>query len=98
MYIYIYIYIYIEYTHPKSKSKKHKNRNIIWFNTLYNKCVASNTSREFRNLIRKNFPNRSPLPKIFNRNNKRVSYSCTSNTYQIIKGHNKNIETATALT
>ena len=44
------------------------------------------------NLITKHFPNHSPLSKIFNRNNIKVSYSCTSNMSQIIKNHNKKIE------
>ena len=80
----------LEHTAPKSKAK-HKNRNIIWFNPPYNKCVASNIGRDFLNLICKHFP----LAKIFNKNknNIKVSYSCTSNISQIIKGHNKNIET-----
>ena len=50
-------------------------------------------ARDFLNLISKDFPNYSPQAKIFNRNNIKVSYSCTSNISQIIKGRNKKIET-----
>ena len=71
---------------------KHRNRNITWFNLLYNKCVTSNISRDFLNLICKHFPNHNPLAKIFNRNNIKVSYCCTSNRSQIIKDHIKKIK------
>ena len=48
---------------------------------------------DFLNLISKHFPNHSSQAKIFTRNNIKVSYSCTSIISQIIKGHNKKIET-----
>ena len=67
-----------ESTPPKDKPK-HRSRNIIWFNPPYNKCVTSNIGRDFLNLITKHFPNNSPLSKIFNGNNSKVSYSYTSN-------------------
>ena len=81
----------VEYTSPKSKPK-HRNRNIIWFNPPYNQCIASNIGNDFLNLICKHFPNHSFLAKIFNWNNIKVIYSCTSNISQIIKGHQKKIE------
>ena len=78
----------LEFIPPKSKPK-HRNRNIIWFNPPYNNCITFNIGRDFLNLITKHFPNNSPLAKIFNRKNNKVSYSCTSNISQIIKKHNK---------
>ena len=79
----------LEFTSPKDKSK-HSNRNIIWFNPPYNKCISSNISRDFLNLISKHFPNNRPLAKIFNKNIK-FNYSCTNNMAQIIKKRNKKI-------
>ena len=45
----------------------------------------------FLQLIDKRFPPANKLYKIFNRNTVKVSYSCTQNTSQIIKGHNKKV-------
>ena len=45
----------------------------------------------FLNLIEKHFPRSSKLHKIFNKNTVKVSYSCTQNISQIIKGHSKKI-------
>ena len=42
-------------------------------------------------MINKHFPRSNKLNKIFNRNTVKVSYSCTENVTQIIKGHNKNV-------
>ena len=57
------------------------------------KFISKNLiSKHFLNQISKHFPNHSLLPKIFNRNNIKFSYICTSNISQIIKGHNKKIE------
>ena len=39
--------------------------------------------------ISKHSPNNSPLAKIFNKNNFKVSYSCTNNMAQIIKKKKK---------
>ena len=74
----------LKYTHPKGKPK-HTNRNITWYNPPYNKCVTSNIGRDFLNLITEHFPNKSSVVKIFNRNNVKISYSCSSNMSQIIK-------------
>ena len=90
MFILRYIYLSIDLSiYPKDKSK-HRSRNIIWFNPPYNKCITSNIGGDFLNLISKHFPNNSPLAKIFNKNNIKVSYSCTSNMSQIIKNTTKN--------
>ena len=42
-------------------------------------------------MIEKHFPRSSKLHKIFKKNTVKVSYSCTQNISQIIKGHNKKI-------
>jgi len=81
----------IEYT-PAKRKPNHRTRNIIWFNPPFNKSVTSNIGKIFLNLIRKHFPPNHPLAKIFNKNNLKISYSCTKNISQIIKSHNKKVE------
>ena len=53
--------------------------------------MQTNIGREFLNLIEKCFPPNHKLRKLFNRNNLKLSYSCTPNIKQIIDGHNKKI-------
>ena len=74
----------IKLTHPKVKCK-HRSRNIIWFNTHYNKCTSSNIGMDFLNLISKHISNNSHRAKIFNKNKIKISYSCTNNMAHIIK-------------
>ena len=64
---------------------KHIARSITWFNPPYNR-------RDFLDLISKHSPSHGSLAKIFNRNDIKVSYSCTRNIFQIIKSHNRKIE------
>ena len=45
----------------------------------------------FLQLIDTHFPPTNKLHKIFNRHTVKVSYSCTQNTSQIIKGDNKKV-------
>ena len=52
----------LKYTPPKNKLK-HRNRSITWFNPPYNKCVTSNISRDFLNLISKHFSYHCPKLK-----------------------------------
>ena len=80
----------LEFIPPKDKSK-HRSRNIIWFNPPYNKWITSKIGRDFLNLISKHFTNNTPLAKIFNKNNIKVSYSCTNNMSQIIKNTTKKL-------
>ena len=53
--------------------------------------MQTNIGREFLNLIEKCFAPNHKLRKLFNRNNLKLSYSCTPNIKQIIDGHNKKI-------
>ena len=77
---------------PESATNSRKRqRNIIWFNPPFSKNVQTNIGREFLNLIEKCFPPNHKLRKLFNRNNLKLSYSCTPNIKQIIDGHNKTI-------
>ena len=53
--------------------------------------VQTNIGREFLNLLSKHFPKNHKYNKIFNKNNIKVSYSCTDNLQTITKKHNRKI-------
>ena len=74
-----------------NKNKKQRERNIIWFNPPFNKNVRTNVAKTFLGLVDKHFPKNNKLHKIFNRNTVKVSYSCTENIIQIIKGNNNKL-------
>ena len=71
--------------------RRNRKRNIIWFNPPFSKNVSTNIARRFLNLINKHFPRNHKFSKLFNRNNVKVSYSCTPNVKSIIDSHNKNV-------
>ena len=74
---------------PKKRTRK---RNVIWFNPPFNKNISTNIAQIFLQLLDKHFPRRNKtMHKLFNRNNVKVSYSCTPNMGRIIKGHNRNL-------
>ena len=73
------------------KQSKNRSRNIIWFNPPYSQNVQTNIAKSFLCLIDKHFPKSHKLHKIFNRNNLKVSYSCTTNMANIIKSRNQKI-------
>ena len=76
---------------PQQRGKKKKGRDITWFNPPWNQSVATNVGAKFLKLISKHFPREHPLHCILNRNTVKISYSCTKNIDQIIKGHNQKI-------
>ena len=53
--------------------------------------LQTNIGREFLNLVSKHFPKNHRYNKIFNKNNIKVSYSCTDNLQTLIKKHNRKI-------
>ena len=57
----------------------------------FSKNVQTNIGREFRNLIERCFPPNHKLRKLFNKNNLKLSYSCSPNIKQVIDVHNKTI-------
>ena len=77
--------------HEQNNVRRKRQRKIIWFNPPFNLDVSTNVAKIFLNLIEKHFLRSSKLHKIFNKNTVKVSYSCTQNMSQIIKGHNKKI-------
>ena len=72
-------------------NKRNHKRNIIWFNPPFSRNVSTKIGKYFLNLLDKHFPRNHRLHKIFNRNNVKVSYSCTKSMKTIITNHNKNI-------
>ena len=76
-----------------NNGRRNRRRNIIWFNPPFSKGVETNVAKEFLHMVDKHFPRSHRLHSIFNRNNCKVSYSCTQNFEQIIKSHNKKILT-----
>ena len=73
------------------KQFTNRSRNRIWFNPPYSQNVRTNIAKSLLFLIDKHFPKSHKLHKIFNRNNLKVSYSCTTNMANIIKSHNLKI-------
>ena len=53
--------------------------------------IQANIGREFLNLVDKHFPKNHRYNKVFNKNNRKVSYSCTDNLQTIINKHNRKI-------
>ena len=81
----------IKYCKPTSKPTRTRNRNIIWFNPPYNAAVKTNIGKSFLALLDKHFPPHHKLAKIINRNNVKLSYSCSPSMASIISRHNKKI-------
>ena len=73
------------------RNQRNRPRNIIWFNPPFGQNVEMNVAKSFLQLVDKHFPRSHKLHKIFNRNNLKVSYSCTTNMANIIKSHNQKI-------
>ena len=82
--------IYTSYN-TSTPTKKNRRRNVTWFNPPYSKNVQTNVGKDFLNLIQKHFPPNHKFHSIFNKNNVKVSYSCTENMASIIDKHNKKI-------
>ena len=84
----------ISYTKSRGQNvgkRKNRPRSIIWFNPPYSADIETNVAKTFLKLIDKHFPKSHILHKVFNRNNVKVSYSCTSNMRNLIKQHNAKI-------
>ena len=83
----------IKFIKPPIKSKrKNRPRQCIWFNPPFSKTVDSNLTKMYAEIISKAFPKNHPyLNKLFNKNNMRISYSCTPNMAKIISSHNKKL-------
>ena len=64
---------------------------MLWFNPPFNGEVSTNITRLFLNTIAKHFQKGTKLGKLFNKNNIKVSYSCTPNIKSIIDSHNRKV-------
>ena len=74
----------------RPNKRRSRKRKVIWFNPLYSEHVCTNTGREFRRLLTKNFPPTHRLHKIGN-NNVKLSYSCMPNMANLISKHIKTV-------
>ena len=63
----------------------------MWLFLAFHWCITDKIGRKFLQLIDKHFPRHHKFYKLFNRNNIKVSYSCTKNIKSIIQSHNKKI-------
>ena len=81
----------MKYAKPAGKATRQRNRNVIWFNPPYNAAVKTNIGKHFLLLINKHFPSHHKFAKLFNRNNLKLSYSCSPSMGSIISRHNKRI-------
>ena len=70
---------------------KNRHRNIIWFNPPFCKLSNINIEKYFLSLINKHFKADKPLRKIIDKNNVKISNSCTDNISKIIENHNKKL-------
>ena len=78
----------------KNNNKRYRQRHIIGFNPPFSQKVSTDVSKRFLDLSDKHFQQNKQLPKIFNRNTVKVSYSCMPNVSFIIKSHNKKLTNA----
>ena len=88
----LYIKLNFEATEQKTKTnnKNKRKRNLIWYNPPL--CSSVKKYRQRINKFSKKYFNKnSPLSKIFNKHNKRISYSCMGNLERLIKSHNQRI-------
>ena len=76
---------------PPTRTRKKRQRNIIWHNPPYNQNIRTNIGYTFRKLISKHFPKTHRFHSIFNKNNLKISYSCTENMAFISNKNNKKI-------
>ena len=81
----------ITYEEETQKKKRSRKKNIIYFNPPWSMNVRTNVGGKFLSLIRKHFPPGSPLHKVFNLSNLKVSYSTLPNMGQHIKSHNRKV-------
>ena len=82
---------YIPPQDSQNNKTRRRRRNVIWFCPPHNKAVVTNIGRRFLGLIDKHFPRGSELGKLFNRNNVKISYSCTKSIKAIITSHNQKL-------
>ena len=78
-------------TNGNNNRNHNRSKNIIWFNSPYDRSVETKVGEAFLKLVKRHFNNNHRYHKIFNKNNIKVSYSCTKNMQSIIKQHHSHI-------
>ena len=71
-----------------NENDRTRKRKITGFNPPFNINVPTNVAKTFLTLINKDFPKNKRLSKIFNRNTRKVSFSCLPNVKQTISNNN----------
>ena len=74
--------------HEKGKNKK-RRRNILYFNVIFCKSVATRVGKCFLEIVDKNFTEDHLYCKVFNQKTLKVFYSCMPNMKQLIMAHNR---------
>ena len=75
------------YNRINKNTEKNRRRN-IWFTPFFWKLSNINIGKYFLDLINKHFEDDNSHRKIINKNNVKISYSCTNNISKIIDNHN----------
>ena len=76
---------------PKNTGGKNRKRRVLYFNPQFSRSVKSKVGKEILKLLDTHFPKGSPLHKIINRNNVKISYRCMGNFKQKIAAHNSKV-------
>ena len=77
--------------HKENKQKRKRRRNPIYYNPPYSENVQTNIAGKFLHLVKKCFPKKHPLSKIFNRSKVKVSYCTMNNMKRQISKHNAKV-------
>ena len=85
----------LTYTNTTNVNNRNRARNVIWFNPPYSQSVTTNIEKAFLKLVKQHFPRGQKLYKIFNRKTLKLSYSCMSSMYSVIKQHNYRVLSTT---
>ena len=73
------------------KINKNRHKNIAWYNPPSCQLSNINIGKYFLRIISKNSKDGNSHSKVINKNNVKISYSCTNNISKIIDNHNKEL-------
>ena len=79
-----------QYQYQQTEPRKNRSWNIIWFNPPFSSNVETNIARKLLKLVKK-LLSKYRYRKTFNKNNIKVSYSCTDNMEKLVKKQNNNL-------
>ena len=75
----------------EESSVRKRRSGVIWFNPPFSMNVKTNIGKRFITIMKKHFPPKSELYKIFNQKKVKMSYSCLPNMQNIISAHNSKV-------